>query len=1105
MASSFTKPKRSYHVFLSFRGPDVRNNFLGHLYTALDQAGIYTYIDNEELRKGEHISHTLMDAIEDSQIAVIIFSEDYASSWWCLKELTKIMECRKHKDLMVWPVFFKVEPCEVRTPRKSYREALNKHEVKFGKDSEEVKRWKKALFDASFLSGWHFTDGYEAVLVQQIVQKISTQLGRTPLDVTKYPVGIDSRVRELKSILNLQSKDDVLMVGFCGQGGVGKTTLAKAIYNAIFTEFQVSCFLECIKENSNDLAPLQEKLLSELLLGNKLAISNIGKGSQLIQERLCNKKVLIILDDVNDRHQLDALVRDCEWFGKGSRIIITTRNRRLVISHWVDSHRLYEVKALQDGEALELFRRHASLSNQKIEMRRNLVDRVLHYAKGLPLALRVLGCSLCERGEKEWEETLKKLAESPNQEINDVLRISCDQLEENEKQIFLDIACFFKGQSAEYITKVLSSCGFYMTIGLRHLIELSLISEERGTLQMHDLIQSMGMDIVKREYHDDPEKRSRLWLLGDVLEVLSKNGGTNAIKAIVLMLPKPEKMHIGPHAFTNMRKLRLLILHNVDNSFQGPIHLPDELRWFEWPNCASIPEFSDGPKKLIGLDLQNTNINVVLKHFKDFEKLKFINFSKCQWLVGMPDLNCTPNLKELDLSGCKNLEWAHESIACHGKLQLLNFRGCSKLQRFPNVPYKNKSLREVNLENTSIEELPASIENLLSLERMYLRNCKKLAILPSSIYNLQNLKWLLLSGCSKLIKFPRKEEDSSDPRTNTGLPMLSWLELKKCHLPEVEFLENLSCFVGLRSLDLTGNNFTNLPTCEKLYGLLELIVSNCQQLQEIPKIPRNLRRLDATNCESLSRIPSNIYDVEIVELCSCQELIHNGLSVNDWIKLEKFHHKTNWQVILPGEEMPKWLLPNKNGYISFVASKDLYKKILGVAFCVVYQVKGDGPFCLELTTSVNCKCLRSVREFKSVDLEHVWLEYMESKKVWTVDNFGPNDSSHICFSIRLFIYDTINIGGRVIVKKCGFRLISEPLENDLEVLLQDDQLIDPALLYEVSHEDIPMSTEEESSSEAEGLQDSETCKKNDGLNMNYFSIEVSLSLSQAEQNLKMMR
>ncbi|XP_039167510.1 TMV resistance protein N-like [Eucalyptus grandis] len=150
--------KGNYDVFLSFRGMDIRKSFLSHLYAALDQKGIYTYVDSEDLQKGDYIKPTLMKAIEHSRIAIVIFSENYASSLWCLEEVAKIMECKKQRDLVVFPVFYKVDPREVRTPRKSYRKAMVKHERKFGRDSEKVKRWKKALFDVGSLSGWDLKD-----------------------------------------------------------------------------------------------------------------------------------------------------------------------------------------------------------------------------------------------------------------------------------------------------------------------------------------------------------------------------------------------------------------------------------------------------------------------------------------------------------------------------------------------------------------------------------------------------------------------------------------------------------------------------------------------------------------------------------------------------------------------------------------------------------------------------------------------------------------------------------------------------------------------------------------------------------------------------------
>ncbi|XP_030549456.2 disease resistance protein RUN1-like [Rhodamnia argentea] len=183
---------------------------------------------------------------------------------------------------------------------------------------------------------------------------------------------------------------------------------------------------------------------------------------------------------------------------------------------------MYKVEALENGEALELFRKHAFQINQEIEISSNLVDRVLYYANGLPLALAVLGSFLRGKRELEWESILKKLAKSPHKEINDVLKVSYDGLEPYAKGIFLDIACFFKRCETKYIKKVLDNCDFEPTIGVQALIERSLISEERGSLRMHDLLQSMGMDIVKQECCDDPGKRSRLWLDEDVLDVLSE-------------------------------------------------------------------------------------------------------------------------------------------------------------------------------------------------------------------------------------------------------------------------------------------------------------------------------------------------------------------------------------------------------------------------------------------------------------------------------------------------------------------------------------------------------------------------------------------------------
>ena len=144
----------SYHVFLSFRGEDTRYNFISHLYYALCQNGINTFIDND-LRRGEEISEELLKTIESSMISVVVFSQNYAGSRWCLDELVKIMQCRTNGQLFL-PFFYKVDPSEVRNQKGNFGVALTKFEEKF---KNKVQSWRTALNEAANLSGWHCKDG----------------------------------------------------------------------------------------------------------------------------------------------------------------------------------------------------------------------------------------------------------------------------------------------------------------------------------------------------------------------------------------------------------------------------------------------------------------------------------------------------------------------------------------------------------------------------------------------------------------------------------------------------------------------------------------------------------------------------------------------------------------------------------------------------------------------------------------------------------------------------------------------------------------------------------------------------------------------------------
>ncbi|XP_035844078.1 TMV resistance protein N-like [Helianthus annuus] len=646
-ASSVQKSFK-YDVFLSFRGEDTRRNFVDHLYHALTQKGIYTYSDDEEIKKGEKISDELIRSIEDSKFYIIVFSKNYASSSWCLDELVKIMDCQKTNEHTAFPVFYDVEPTEVRKQSGPVEKAFEKH-----KEEKSAEKWKKALREAADLAGWELknifdgfeincscgilrylfesslTHRHEAKLITKMMEEISLELRFTNLSVDGKLVGMETRVKDVVSSLDINIEDHVRMIGIWGMGGAGKTTLARAVFDQISFQFEGSSFVGNVREMSGNpcgLKSLQKQVLSDVLNDPNIIVN----GASDMKRMMRGRKVLVALDDVDHIDQLEALAGEPNWFKPGSRVIITTREEQMLVAHGVPKNLILHINMLSCEEANCLFNRYAFgrlIPNQGYE---ELACQVIRYAAGLPLTIKVLGSFLRGKDELEWRDALDRLKTIPLKETLKILEVSYDGLEEDYKEIFLDVACVSALVSwKERAIRALESCGFHARSGLKVLEQKSLITISYGCLDMHDHIEEMGKNIVRRLHPNEPHRHSRLWIKEEIEDILVNNKGTKAIKCIKLVFVNLSVAKKGLQKMRGLRFLEMGYLCHYDRSCEDigedNLCLPNGLRYlslYNYPFKCFPKKFQ--PNNLVGLEMLHNNMHL---HREVGEKNSFLGFA----------------------------------------------------------------------------------------------------------------------------------------------------------------------------------------------------------------------------------------------------------------------------------------------------------------------------------------------------------------------------------------------------------------------------------------------------------------------------------------------
>ncbi|XP_043687972.1 disease resistance protein RUN1-like [Telopea speciosissima] len=946
----------SYEVFLSFHGEDVRTNFADHLYHALDGAGIRTFRDEDELPKGDTIGPKLLAAIRQSIISIPIFSMNYASSKWCLNELTQISECRRSPmNQIVFPIFYKVEPRDVRTGKEIdakasdeeyqmrfdkyqtgfneiYAKAFEEHQMRLNTEEETLQKWKKAVREVGELNGWHLKEEqislgfgvpekqlialsankmYEGKLVKQVAKTVRSTLNKRLTYVSDRLVGIESHIKEMLMRLDIES-NDIKIVGIHGLGGIGKTTIARAVCNTILSKFEEYTFIENIREKAEKygICYLQNQLITGIFKKGNLNIADVDTGIKVIKERFCTKKVLFVLDDV-DKDQAKFLAGDREWFGVGSKIIITSRNKNVLIAQNTDA--IYEPEEMAFDDSLKVFSHYAFGRDQPLEDYVGLSEAMVKTTGGLPLALQVTGSSLFKKEKSVWNGMLKKLQKDPNRDVMKSLKISYDGLEYTEQQMFLDTACFFIGMNKDFACHIWEGCDFSPDVGLDVLCAKSLIMiSEDGKLRMHDVLRDLGKDIVCRESIKNPGERSRIWSHKEVMDVLVKQTGTcNCEGLIIDFCSASSSKCLMSEGFASMAELRLLQVDyakfsgNITNSFS-------ELRWLSWRGCPKQYALTNFyPQKLVVLDLSYSKITenwTGWKCIKVAVNLKVLSLSSCYQLSSTPDVSANQQLEVLILTESKILVWIDTSIGHLRNLVTLDMGGCKSLLDLPIEICQLIYLKSLDLRRCrSLNELPEKLDRMTSLTTLRISGCEKLESLPNlpssleyfdasgcvlirslpMLSNLKNLQNLSLRGWKKLLHISGLPSsltslDISGCSSIRDISGLSSTSLTSLDASECSSIQEISGGFPSSLTSLNLRSCTSITYISDLSStsLTSLDASECSSIQDIPDLPSSLISLDLKFCTSIQRISCLPSSLTSLDARHCKSMVKLSCSTN---------------------------------------------------------------------------------------------------------------------------------------------------------------------------------------------------------------------------------
>ncbi|XP_062115290.1 putative disease resistance RPP13-like protein 1 isoform X2 [Humulus lupulus] len=917
LASISMTPQKKYDVFISFRGVDTRSNFTSHLYNALKNSGIETYID-DRLVRGDEISSALMDAIDQSKFCAVVFSQNYAYSSWCLDELV----CVEKKNLILLPIFYHVDPSDVRNQKKIYEDAFKKNTDRFPED--KIKEWRVALTTAANHSGWDasnfrlldklettllslaqvFGDAeqkqiknprvekwldklqdavddavdlfeeieYDAlkvkvevesepnkskvskffsnfnwtiqktkIVMEKILERLDTfEKQRYKLDLradvekiqSQKPSSISSiddseffgRDDDKKFLKEMMLSDEVVSEKICvipivGLGGIGKTTLAQAVYNdgEVKMHFELKAWV-CVSDEF-DVCKVTKIVLGALTRAACDDAEDLNVLLEDVQEILDKKKFLIVLDDVwNEEYNFWDTIRMLFKGGaQGSKIIVTTRSEK--VARIVGTTGFHHLDVLKEESCIKLFVKIVS-GNEEFTTTDSNLGRIgkelVNKCKGLPLAVKAVASLLRSTNVKEW----KRIAESDildlpgEKNILPALRLSYHYLPPHLKRCFVYFSLFPK----DY------------TFGKEKLVSLwmvdNLLEHSSGNRTMEE---------VGYEYFDELRSRS-------FFQPANGTGDRFLIHDLMVDLAN----FVSQQKFVYMEKDKMYDI-GLTRQIQHITFLPD----YDFHETYKLISEATQLRTFMSLTCHDSTDLTLSSNTLHYDVLK--------------DIMKLRRLRFLSLEGYKNVSKVIELV---GEL---------------------RHLRYLDLTRSSIKELPTSVCLLYNLQTLKLSYFWRLTKLPKNLHHLINLRHLYMSNCGFCTLPPLGQ-----------LPALLTLSIERCYgvkMVGVEFygiISSSKSFPLLESLKFIGMILWkewSLPKAniEAFPKLISLTIHKCWELRgDLPPLLPSLAKLDIRECWRLASSLPLMPTVRTVSINHCHG-VKSCNSLQTFDNLEDLH------------------------------------------------------------------------------------------------------------------------------------------------------------------------------------------------------------------------